>query len=266
MSFFAIVFALIAEQCRPWSAQNPPFAAFSQYLHALEKKLNAGGHYPGLLAWILAAFLPSVVLAALQYGLSDAAPWLLLVVSAAVLYVLLRLRASLRPLHAQMQAPNLPAAAAERRELLEKLCKRTLLDCYHLVFAVIFYFAWGGMALAFLYWASYVALQTWRQHGEETADFAFFAQKILAILDYLPARLLVCLLALAGDFEGATRAARQGKKTSPGLVLAVAAGALGTRFGAQFAAEHATLRRLLGLIWRVLLLLLCFLACFLWAI
>lgn len=260
MSFFAIVFALIAEQCRPMLERNLLAHYFSRYLCFLEQKLNAGNAYSGLLAWCLASFLPSVVLGFIVFWLEDGAAFLAAIFSAVGLYFILSLRASLAKLQAQMAAPVSKKSPSQYREQLEKLFKRTVLDCYHFVFAGIFYFAIGGLALAFLYWSTYAALQKWRANGDDTLVFAHFPQKILAILDYIPARFLAVLLALVGDFDGAFCAARSPKKTSPGLLLAITAGALGTRFGANFAAETVTLRRLLGLIWRALILALLILA------
>jgi cobalamin biosynthesis protein CobD/CbiB len=164
-----------------------------------------------------------------------------------------------------------------------------LADAYRQVFAVLFWFiVLPGPAGAVLYRAVVLLAHEWKGvvPGEDStpmtrshAEFGKPARGLLAVLDWVPARLTALSFAVVGDFEDAAYCWRMQAKSWPeteggeaiGTVLASGAGALGVQIGGPLRqlggepfyrpelgiadpVQSEVLPSAVGLVWRALVL------------
>ena len=252
MSLFSLIAALLLEHFRPLGARNPVTLLFTRYANYLERHFNAGQNVHGVVAWLLAVLLPTLLVGGVYGALYLLNPLLAWALGAAVLYVVLS------PKYFGSQADRVAAALrsgdlAEARRLLAQWHGRPAdefgageiarvaieqsLACAHKnLFGVIFWFAVLGPAGAVLYRLSQLLSQKWGgldQH--EFGEFGKFSARVFDLMDWAPLRLTAISFAVVGDFEDAVYCWRSQApawvQPGIGIVLASGAGALGVKLG-----------------------------------
>lgn len=252
MSLFSLIAALLLEHFRPLGGRNPVTLLFTRYANYLERHFNAGQNVHGVVAWLLAVLLPTLLVGGVYGALYHLNPLLAWALGAAVLYVVLS------PKHFGSQADRVAAALrsgdlAEARRLLAqwhgrpadefgageiaRVAIEQALACAHKnLFGVIFWFAVLGPAGAVLYRLSQLLSQKWGgldQH--EFGEFGKFSARIFDLMDWAPLRLTAISFAVVGDFEDAVYCWRSQApawvQPGIGIVLASGAGALGVKLG-----------------------------------
>lgn len=305
MNLLAILAALGLEQWRAFAWRNGVERVWARQARRLERAFNGGTAGHGAVATAI-AIVPAVAFAVVAWWLLDTlhpvAGWAFNVV---VLYLLMGFRRFSHAVSAIVAAFKDGDLAAARRALgawrggmtdtmsstdVSRLAiERGLADAYRQVFAVIFWFVvLPGPAGAVLYRAAARLAGEWvgPRTGEDSTPiarereaFGRPARWLLAVLDWLPARLTALSFAVVGDFEDAvacwrTQAAgwpvEEGADAS-GTVLAAGAGALGVVLGGPIgvpgeepiwrpeigtgeAPEPEFLPSAVGLVWRALVL------------
>jgi len=252
MSLFSLIAALLLEHFRPLGARNPVTLLFTRYANYLERHFNAGQNVHGVVAWLLAVLLPTLLVGGVYGALYLLNPLLAWALGAAVLYVVLS------PKYFGSQADRVAAALrsgdlAEARRLLAqwhgrpadefgageiaRVAIEQALACAHKnLFGVIFWFAVLGPAGAVLYRLSQLLSQKWGgldQH--EFGEFGKFSARVFDLMDWAPLRLTAISFAVVGDFEDAVYCWRSQApawvQPGIGIVLASGAGALGVKLG-----------------------------------
>lgn len=112
-----------------------------------------------------------------------------------------RARALLAPLCAGIPAPS---RVGRLRQAIDAL----LTQAQERLFAPLFWFLLLGPFGALLYRLTW-HLRHLPAEDEENQEFRLGVERLLAILDWLPARILVLTFALGGDFDGALQGRRQ---------------------------------------------------------
>jgi adenosylcobinamide-phosphate synthase len=265
MNLLAILAALGLEQWHAFHWRATAERAFVAYARGLERKLNGGTQMQGAVA-LLCALLPPVIVATLVWWLADRVhPLLGFVWNVVVLYLLMGFRRFSHAVSVIIEALKESDISTARRALagwrggwtgelgsdgVARLAiERGLIDAYRQVFAVLFWFVvLPGPAGAVLYRAAVLLAIEWKggPPGNEStplarsrAEFGQPAQTLLALLDWVPARLTALSFAIVGDFEDAAYCWRMQAKAWPeteggepiGIVLASGAGALGVQIG-----------------------------------
>lgn len=288
MNFLALVGALALSYYRPHTKLDWLQQVFSPYAKTLERNFNGGKNRHGVLAWLLAVFLPVFLLGVGYWVLHEVSPFLGVLCGIVILYATLRFsqfgkRAEL--IVASLRNANLD----EARQLLSswettdasqysttqvaRVSIETMLRRAHQgLFAPIFWFVILGPAGALLYRLAHLAKTEW--HSEDETLFNHFARKAFEFLDWLPARVTAGSFAVVGDFEDAVYCWRTQAETWPdkilGIVLTSGAGALGVKVGEPLThgdhlvfrpeigmgdeADADYLQSSIGLVWRVLVL------------
>lgn len=249
MSLFSLIAVFLLEQLRPL----PYRRLVVQPVHALadfvETRLNAGGYRHGVLAWLLAAALPAVLVALLYVALFAVSPVLALLLNVVVLYYTMGFR-QFSHHYTEIQVALRLGDLERARELLSEWQGRSaqglgssdiarlsieeaLAASHRHVFAVLLWFVLlPGPSGAVLYRLSAVLAERWR-HG--AGDFFLFPQQAFRMIDWLPLRATASAFAIVGDFEDAVYCWRTQSALWPdrdlGIVLASGAGALGVQLG-----------------------------------
>lgn len=289
MSFLALITALAISYYRPHLKSDLLQHLFSPYAKWLEHNFNGGKRRHGIIAWILGAFIPALLVGIVYYLLIEFNVLLGLLFNIVILYLVLRFNRFGRPAEKIITALRNENLASAREtyakwegeeadysapELARVSIETTLKHAHYGLFAPILWFVILGPAGACLYRLSHVLKQVWqpRQHNE----FNHFTRQVFGWLDWFPARFTAGCFAIVGDFEDAVYCWRIQAQSWPdkdiGIVLASGAGALGTRLGEPLAsrgvlqfrpelglgdeADADYLQSAVGLIWRVLVLML----------
>src|SRR4051812_36388567 len=90
MNFLALLGALVLSYYRPHARLDWLHQLFAPYAQWLERSCNDGKNRHGIIAWILGALLPALVVAVIYYFLLAIHVMLGIVFGIAVLYVILR--------------------------------------------------------------------------------------------------------------------------------------------------------------------------------
>jgi len=288
MNFIALVGALALSYYRPHARMDLLQQLFSPYAQWLERNCNDGKNRHGVIAWVLGAFLPSLIIGIVYYLLLEIHVLLGIVFGLAVLYFTLRFSqfgGHAEQIVAALRDKNIDLArtlfsswesteadhyneAQIARSSIETILRRA----HHGLFAPIFWFVILGPAGAVLYRLAHLLCLEW--HPLDDSQFNQFPRKAFAWMDWLPARITAGSFAIVGDFEDAvycwrTQALAWPDKTL-GILLASGAGSLGVRLGdplpyhgiMQFRPELGLgdeadadyLQSAIGLVWRVLIL------------
>jgi adenosylcobinamide-phosphate synthase len=305
MNLLAILAALGLEQWHAFRWRANAERLFVAYIRRLERKLNGGTAGQGAVATAL-ALIPPVAIAALAWWLLDSVhPVLGLLWNTAVLYLLMGFRRFSHAVSVIIEALKENDVSTARRALsawrggwtgelgsddIARLSiEQGLIDAYRQVFAVLFWFILlPGPAGAVLYRVAVLLAQEWKgtAPGEDStpmtrshAEFGKPARVLLAVLDWVPARLTALSFAVVGDFEDAAYCWRMQAKGWPeteggdalGTVLASGAGALGVQIGGPLRqlggepffrpelgigdpVQSEVLPSAVGLVWRALVL------------
>ncbi|HZN26173.1 MAG TPA: CobD/CbiB family protein [Burkholderiales bacterium] len=291
MKFLSLLAALLLEQARPLRQGNAVHAAFIRYAETLERQLNAGQHYHGVIAWMLAV-LPFVAVTVVVYHLLQAMnPILAWAWNIAVLYLTMGFRqfshyfreiaqglkegdiAKAREYLARWRGE--PTGDLTPSEVTRLALEAALVGSHRHVFGPIAWFLVLGPAGAVIYRLSAMLVEVWRGRGDTDAeDFGRFAQRFFFWYDWAPARLTAASFAIVGNFEDAVYCWRTQTASwtagADGVLVASGAGALGVRLGdtvrqggtIKFRPELGTgdeadvdyMASATGLIWRALVL------------
>lgn len=281
MSFFAILLALMLEQARPLSRDNPAHSVFRSWSRWARQALDAGQMSHGWLAWGLAVLVPALVsgvvfwlLSALHLLLGFA--WLVL-----ALYLTLGFRQFSHHFTAIRVAlesgDELGARAAlakwkkadtttsSREVFLRQVIDHSVISAHRHVFGVLACFvvfaALGlGPAGAVAYRLAEHVSRRWTQAVPGLPEHASnkAARTAWQWIDYLPVRVTALFFAVVGHFEEAIANWRQEGQSSDNdqLLLAATAGAMNLRFSSSSLAsgldtpQLAHLAAVVGLVWR----------------
>lgn len=252
MSLFSLLAALLLEHFRPLGGRNPVTLLFTRYANYLERHFNAGQSVHGIVAWLLAAFLPALVVGgayAALYFLNPVFAWIL---GAAVMYAMISLKqvgSMAEQIAAMLRTENLdearrtlsqwqgrPADEFPAGEIARASIEQTLVCAHKNLFGVIFWLVLLGPAGAVLYRFSQLLSQKWGGLDvHDSGQFGHFAVQAYELMDWMPLRLTAISFAIVGDFEDAVycwRAqASMWVQQGLGIVLASGAGALGVKLG-----------------------------------
>jgi adenosylcobinamide-phosphate synthase len=305
VNFIAILSALALEQWHAFQWRVSVERAFVRYARYLERQLNGGTVQHGMIATAF-ALLPPVAIAFGGWWVANRLhPLLGVLWNIVVLYFLMGFRRfshAVSVIIGALRANDLPGArralAAWRggytaelssQEVAKLAIEQGLTDAYRQVFAVLFWFAvLPGPAGAVLYRAAALLASEWRGEppgedstaiGRSRREFGRPAQRLLWLLDWVPARLTAISFAIVGDFEDAVYCWRTQARAwateeggiIDGMVLASGAGALGVQLGGPLpmlggepdfrpelgtgeAVEPDMLPSGVGLVWRALVL------------
>jgi adenosylcobinamide-phosphate synthase len=252
LKFLALVAALLLEQLRPLRHRNALYSAFTRYATALERHLNAGQYYHGVIAWMLAV-LPFVIVAVLvSHLLHGASPVLAWLWNIAILYLTMGFRQFshyFREIAEALKEGDTPTAReylARWRgtppeeltppEMTRVAIELALIASHRHVFGPIAWFLVLGPGGAVAYRLSALVAHAWSSHGEaDSTEFRAFAERFFFWYDWGPARLTAASFAIVGNFEDAVYCWRTqtASWTAPaeGLLVASGGGALGVRLG-----------------------------------
>ncbi|HZV61845.1 MAG TPA: CobD/CbiB family protein [Methylophilaceae bacterium] len=290
MSFLALLSALTLSYYRPHLKPDLLQYLFAPYAAWLEHNFNDSRRRHGVIAWLMGAFFPSLLVGVIYYALLKVSAVAGLVFGIAVLYFVLRFNRFGRPAEKIVTALRNENLGSAREiyakwendekdnytapEIARLSIESTLKHAHHGLFAPILWFVILGPAGACLYRLSHLLKQAWQPQQQN--EFNHFARRVFGWLDWLPARLTAGSFAVVGDFEDAIYCWRMQARSWPdqdlGIVLASGAGALGTRLGEPLSsrgvlqfrpelglgdeADADYLQSAIGLIWRVLILML----------
>jgi cobalamin biosynthesis protein CobD/CbiB len=288
VGFTAIVAALLLEQWRPLGNRKAVAAALAGWADWLENSFNAGEARHGTIAWAIAALVPVAAAAALYAVLLWINPLAALLLDVACLYLTLGFRqfshyftgiqAAIRDGNVDQARELLgswrgePAAQRSREEVIRLAIEEAIVASHRHVFGVLFWFVLlPGPSGAILYRMACFLDRRWGGKGE----FARFAARVRAWLEWPAVRLTAAAFAVVGDFEDAVYCWRTQSSSWPdssqGILLAAGAGALGVRLGMPLmeveglqprsdlglgeAADAPHMHSTVGLLWRALVLL-----------
>lgn len=289
MSFLILLGALLLTYYRPLPFKLVVGHWHKDFSQLMERNLNDGNARHGVIAWVLAALLPTVLIGIAYYLLWHMATPLAILWGVLVLYLVLDFRGFSTPAEAiavSLKDNNIQDArerlerwsgqAAEAfgaTEIARVAIETTLMRAHYSLYAPVFWFMLLGPAGAVLYRLSQSVSMAWS--GQEIA-FNRVAHKIFYWLDWLPARFTAIGFAVVGDFEDALYCWRTQavawKNEAVGIMLASGAGALGVRLGEPLpfkgileyrpemglgdVADADYLMSAVGLVWRALVLML----------
>lgn len=288
MNFLALLGALALSYYRPHTKLDWLQQVFAPYARVLERNFNGGKNRHGVLAWLLAVFVPVLLLGVGYWVVHEISPFLGVLCGIVILYATLRFSqfgkraehivAALKTGHLD-EARQLvsgwestDASDYSANELAKVSIETMLRRAHQGLFAPIFWFVILGPAGALLYRLAHLAKSEW--HTADANLFNHFARKAFELLDWLPARVTAGSFAVVGDFEDAVYCWRTQAESWPdkvlGIVLASGAGALGVKIGEPLThqgvveyrpeigmgdeADADYLQSAIGLVWRVLVL------------
>jgi adenosylcobinamide-phosphate synthase len=261
MKFLALLAALAFEQVRPLRADNALHAAYERHARYLRHLLDAGEPRLGLWAWVIAVAPLTVLtlLLAWMFGhFNSAAAWLF---SVAVLYVTVGFRKFsnyFNEINKLMKAGDMPGARDQLRQwrnadagvldanaLARVAIEQGLMASHRHVFGPVAWFLVCGPAGALFYFLAAALHEVWRARAIPNApnlpevglsvEFAQFAARAFAVIDWLPARLTAASFAAVGNFQDAVDCWRAQAASWPdaaqGIILSSGAGALGVKLG-----------------------------------
>lgn len=267
MKFLALLAALAFEQVRPLRGDNALHAAYNRFAAYLRHALDAGEMRQGMWAWLIAVTpltALALVLSWLFAHMNGAMAWLF---AAAVLYATVGFRkfsnyfneinrlmknGELAGARDQLrQWRNADCSALDAGALARVAIEQGLMASHRYVFGPVAWFLVCGPAGALLYFMAAVLNDTWRMRAASgvpevpdipeaglSAEFAQFAVRAFAVIDWVPARLTAASFAAVGNFQDAVDCWRTQASAWPdeaqGIILASGAGALGVKLGGAF--------------------------------
>lgn len=292
MSLFSLIAVFLIEQFKPLDYRRLVFQPLSAWAGFIESRFNAGSRQHGTAAWLVAVAVPVFALGLLYwllYSLSPLFAWLL---NIGVLYLTMGFRQFSHHYTEIQLALRLGDVDRARvllgewlgcstqgmsREEIARLSIEGALGASHRhVFAVLLCFiVLPGPCGALLYRLALIVRDCWTANAvAEHNEFANFAQRAFAVIDWLPMRATAAAFAVVGDFEDAVHCWRTQPALWPdrdlGIVLASGAGALGVRLdgsaspvnefdvnpelGLGHVADEDFMQAAVGLVWRATLL------------
>jgi adenosylcobinamide-phosphate synthase len=261
MTFFSVLLALIIEQVRALSPNNPVAALLQYHAESAAHGFDAGKPKHGLLAWLVVVVPWTLAVALVYYVLYHINFVLAFLWNVVIVYFTLGFRQFshyFTDIHLALNNDDVPRA----REILNEwtgldtvdmpvseIVRHTLIHAvvasHRHVFGVFFWFLVPvGPAGAVLYRIAENLARTWsRPADDRTVAFSSFAQQAFFVIDWVPARLTSLGFAIVGNFEDAIYAwrnhARQWPDTNEGVLLAAGSGALGARLSGPLAEQSS---------------------------
>ena len=256
MTFFSILFALIAEQFRPVTASHWIRRLSLKWLDWVAGEFGAqkeagASEVGSRLACLIAFGLPTVLVFIVHVACMLTYPVLAFFWNIAIVYLFFGFRQfshSFTEIHQAIQNHDLPAARLalgqwlgpeletsdlSETEVIAIALEHAILGSHRHVFGVFFWFLMPlGPAGVVLYRLANIAAKRWASnpgHLGEAARHFFY------VLDWIPARVTAMGFAIVGNFEDSVYAWRNltSKWSDPldAVLLASGSGALGVRLG-----------------------------------
>lgn len=293
MIFFAILLALLIEQVRPLSTDNPVFSGLRGWARAVRRNLDTGQVPHSWLAWVLTTAVPALMAALVYRGLWQFSTVLAFGWLVAVLYVTLGfrqfshhftdIRQALEGGNEAMARDKLAqwlgveTSSLPRTELLRQVIEQSALAAHRHVFGVlacfvVFWLLGLGPAGAVFYRMAEYLSRNWKARPDGTPSAALGQAAAVGWdwVDYLPARATALGFAVVGNFEEAVASWRgEAERYAPGsdgVVLAATSGAINVRLASgdgdvvedgvsmRPAPQLAHLASAVGLVWRSVVL------------
>ncbi len=261
MSFFAVLFALLAEQLKPLPRDNWVHEWLASWVHWTGRNFDAGERHHVRVVWAVSVLLPALAAGLVYLVIQHYSLLLALAFDVLVLYLTLGFRQfshyftdirdamergdeiEARRLLAEWR--HLDASELPRNELLRHVIEHALLAAHRHVFGVFFWFvlfsAVGlGPVGAVLYRMAQFSARYWgfRHKSLDTPandGLMALSRRLFSWIDHVPARLTAAGFAVVGNFEEAVagwrRDATLWQHPNEGIILAAAAGALGIQLG-----------------------------------
>lgn len=270
MSFFAIFLALVLEQARPLSRDNPIHNALVHWSAWVAHTLDAGVRHLAWVTWGMATLVPAL-LALLVHALLDWwLGWFVAVLwNVALLYVTLGFRqfshhfTEIRDALDEGNEPKARELLAEwqqvqvgdipRSEILRHVIEYSVVAAHRHVFGVFFWYAvlsvigMGPLGAVVYRLAEYVQRRWQQEQGAEggvSTVLAEVARQAWLTLDWLPARATALGFAIVGSFEDAMDGWRNHAQKFPqdndGVILAATAGAINVQLGGSALASSGS--------------------------
>ena len=250
MTFFSILFALIAEQYRPVTASHWIARMSARWLDWVAgefggKSEEGASPIGARLACMVAFILPTFFVFMVYVVCMVTYPILGFIWNIIIAYLFF----GFRQVHEAIESHDLPAARAAlgewygpeldtssltETEVISLALERAIIGSHRHVFGVLFWFLMPmGPAGVVLYRLADTAAQRWSRRGDFNLSEA--ARHFFYVLDWIPARITAMGFAIVGNFEGAVYGWRYltqkwGDSLS-GVILASGSGALGVRLG-----------------------------------
>lgn len=257
MSFFAVLFALLLEQMKPFPGGHRVHDAVTGWFDAVTRNFDAGRPHHAAVVWLGAVAVPTLAALGVHLLLSRLSVFAVLAFDVLVLYMALGFRqfshyftairdaleraddeAARRHL-AQWQ--HVDTSDLPRAELLRQVIGHALVAAHRHVFGVFFWFtllsALGlGPVGAVFYRLTEFAHRYWQRRSRQPGSVVNprlldWSLRWFSIIDHVPARLTAAGFAIVGNFEEAVSGWRRDAALWPdaneGVLLASASGAVG---------------------------------------
>lgn len=264
MSFFAILLALLLEQARPLTRNNPAHAGLRAWVVSVRRNFDAGQAHHGWVAWALAAVLPALLVAGVYWLLDALIGWpVAMLWNVAVLYATLGFRQfshhftrirdaleagdeqSAREALAEWQ--QVDASELPRSEVVRHVIEYSVISAHRHVFGVLLWFVVLSMlglgpAGAVVYRTAEYLSRYWSRKSIAGAPpvserLQHAARTAWQAMDWLPARVTALGFAIVGSFEEAIDGWRYYAQRFPhdndGVILAATAGAINVQLGGE---------------------------------
>ena len=254
MNVLALIGALALTYYRPLTRPDWLRQFFSPYARLLERNFNGGKQLQGVVAWLLGALLPAVLVGIAYFLLLQINSLLGILFGIVVLYLTLRFSlfgkraeeivAALRDQNIDLARTllkdweGMDTSHYSASQVASSSIEATLTRSHHGLFAPLFWFVLLGPTGALLYRLAHLLKAEWSPPSAQTVSpasqpFYLFAYRAFEWLDWLPARISGGSFAIVGDFEDAAYCWRTQAAAWPdkalGIILASGAGALGVK-------------------------------------
>lgn len=263
MTFFSVLCALIVEQFRALSRDNPIYDVVRALAARAEEWFDTGNRRDAVLAWCVVTLPAVVVVALVHYLLSSISLVLAFLWNVLMVYLTLGFRQFshyFTDIHEALRSDDVVTARLllnewsgrdttdmPANEIVRHTLECAIVAAHRHVFGVFFWFLVPiGPAGVVLYrGAEYLARHWSDTSSTRSPALGLFARQAFFVIDYVPSRLTAIGFAIVGNFEDAiyawrNRAAKWSDEVN-GILLA-AGGGLGrtpwhadsaTRFGRQ---------------------------------
>lgn len=246
MKAIALLIALSLLYYRPRQAKTRTW--FDAYTNWLQRVFNRQSTRQGILAWVMAVGMPTLLMAACYMLLLSYFGLLLgLCINILVLYCLLQFShfgTHSQTIYQELSAEKLddarlsyvawqnkPMEEYSATQLASLTIEATIQQAYQGLFAPIFWFVLLGPAGAVMYRSSDRLQKNWPLSAAQPLHQ--FSQKFHQWVDWLPVRFTAVCFAIVGDFEDAAfcwrNQAAKWNNASLGILMTSAAGALDIR-------------------------------------
>jgi cobalamin biosynthesis protein CobD/CbiB len=248
MSLFSLIVVFLLEQLHPLDYARWVVRPVRAWTAFLERHIDAGGYWQGVLGAALALLPPLLLVGAAYFMLYRVSALLAFCVNVLALYLTMGFRQfshfytdiqlalrlndpeRARSLLAEWRGEAVPVS--DPSDLARRSIETALSASHRYVFAVLLWFVLlPGPLGALLYRLAHLLSEHWRERGE----FGRFAGQLFRVIEWLPTRTTAAAFAIVGNFEDAVycwrRRLMRWYDDDLGIVLASGAGALGVRLG-----------------------------------